>query len=222
MKQRLEAVDYAGFVFLILFKMAENKKAVIVYADWIDQFEYLTDEEAGKLIKHLFRYVNDLNPVAPDRFIESQFIPLKTILRRDLEKWEKTIEGRSRAGKASAEARKQKEQSQTNSTNVENDKQKATNPTVIVKDNDIVSDILLKKETKENIPSWIEFLTYGLEKEPALNHKALKNKYDAWVINGWKNGNDRPIKNWKSSLLQTLAYIEKDTLPKTNRSTLQL
>jgi len=42
--------------------MAENKKAVIVYADWIEQFEALNDEEAGKLIKHIFRYVNDLNP----------------------------------------------------------------------------------------------------------------------------------------------------------------
>jgi hypothetical protein len=60
------------------------------------------------------------------------------------------------------------------------------------------------------IPTWDEFLTYGKEKEPKVNIKALKNKYDAWVVNGWRNGNDRPIKNWKSALLQTLIYIEKN------------
>jgi hypothetical protein len=42
--------------------MAENKKAFVAYCDWLESFEELTDEEAGKLAKHLFRYVNDLKP----------------------------------------------------------------------------------------------------------------------------------------------------------------
>lgn len=79
--------------------MAENKKSIIVYAEWLEQFEYLTDEEAGKLIKHFFRYVNDLNPVAPDRFTEAQFIPIKQTLKRDLDKWEKTLTERSLNGR---------------------------------------------------------------------------------------------------------------------------
>ena len=56
--------------------MAENKKSIIVYADWIELFESLTDDEAGKLIKHFFRYVNDKNPTAPDRITELSFIPM--------------------------------------------------------------------------------------------------------------------------------------------------
>lgn len=61
-----------------------------------------------------------------------------------------------------------------------------------------------------NIPTWDLFLAYGKEKEPSVKISALKNKYDAWVVNDWRNGNDKPIKNWKSALLQTLAYIEKE------------
>ena len=34
--------------------MAEEKNKVIVYPDWIETFESLSDEEAGKLIKHFF------------------------------------------------------------------------------------------------------------------------------------------------------------------------
>jgi hypothetical protein len=73
-----------------------------------------------------------------------------------------------------------------------------------------------------NIPTWDLFLAYGKEKEPSVKISALKHKYDAWVVNGWKNGNDKPIKNWKSALLQTLAYIEKEQKPKDNHIPLRI
>jgi hypothetical protein len=140
--------------------MAEGKNTVVVYRDWIDKFEELTDEEAGKLIKHFFRYVNDLNPIAPDRITKLSFIDIEKSLKRDLIKWDKKVEGRSIAGKASAEARKREKELQQNSTNptiVDFVQQTSTNPTdsdsvndsVNVNDSD--SDILLEKETKENI-----------------------------------------------------------------------
>ena len=132
--------------------MAENKKSIIVYADWIDKFEALDDAEAGRLIKHFFRYVNDLNPVAPDRITELTFIDIKKCLKRDLDKWEEIKEKRSFAGKISADKRQQKA---TNSTSVESVEKSSTNPTVSVSVNDSVNvsvnDILLKKETKKNI-----------------------------------------------------------------------
>ena len=79
--------------------MAKDKKAIIVYSDWIDLFVALTDEEAGKLIKHFFKYVNDENPVATDRIIELSFIQIKNALKRDLNKWEQTLEVRSHNGR---------------------------------------------------------------------------------------------------------------------------
>lgn len=128
--------------------MADNKKSIIVYSDWIELFDSLSDEEAGKLVKHFFRYVNDLNPVAPDRITELSFIPIKQTLKRDLKKWECIKVKRSEAGKKSAEVRKQ---NSTNSTSVENVEQNSTNSTVSVSDSVSVSvnDILLEKETKD-------------------------------------------------------------------------
>lgn len=78
--------------------MAENKKGIIVYADWIDKFEELTDDEAGKLIKHFFRYVNDLNPEAPDRTTKLMFIDIKNTLKRDLAKYSSKKNERSKSG----------------------------------------------------------------------------------------------------------------------------
>jgi len=68
--------------------MAENKNRIIVYRDWMSTFESLQDDEAGRLIKHFFRYVNDLNPGAPDRITGLLFEPIKQTLKRDLKKYE--------------------------------------------------------------------------------------------------------------------------------------
>jgi len=68
--------------------MAENKKSVLIYVEWVSIFDELTDDEAGKLIKHLFRYVNDINPEPPDRLTKLLFEQIKQALKRDLKKYE--------------------------------------------------------------------------------------------------------------------------------------
>lgn len=91
--------------------MAKDKKTVVIYSDWIATFDKLTDEEAGKLIKHLLRYVNDMNPES-DRLTELIFSQFKMQLKRDLLKWEEVKEARSKAGriggKKSGETRRSK------------------------------------------------------------------------------------------------------------------
>jgi len=72
--------------------MAEGKKKVIVYAEWIDSFDELTDEEAGKLIKHFFKYINDLEPILEDRLLKMMWIPIQQALKRDLKKYHNIVE----------------------------------------------------------------------------------------------------------------------------------
>jgi hypothetical protein len=43
-----------------------------------------------------------------------------------------------------------------------------------------------------------------------VNREALKLKYDAWKMNDWRDGNDKPIKSWKLKLTNTLPYIKED------------
>lgn len=71
------------------------------------------------------------------------------------------------------------------------------------------------KQKKIERPTYEEFKSYALEKEPLLDLTALKNKFDAWEVNGWKNGNDKKIVNWKSSLLNTLQYLPKKQISST-------
>lgn len=128
--------------------MAEDKKAFVVYTDWESQFNLLSDEEAGKLIKHIFSYVNDQNPEfdASERLLIMAFEPIKKQLKRDLKRYETIKQKRSEAGRKSAEQRAtQSQQNSTNSTSVDFVQQNSTNPTVIVKD--IVKDTVTVIDT---------------------------------------------------------------------------
>jgi len=137
--------------------MAEDKKGFILYADQKDLFTQLPNDKAGELIKHIFAYVNDEHPETDDLIINIAFTPIKKQFKRDLEKWEQTREGRSKAGKASAEARRiKKEQELTNSTNVKSVEQNPTNPTVNDNDNDNdnVKDNVINKQKEIYFNVW--------------------------------------------------------------------
>jgi hypothetical protein len=114
--------------------MAKGKKSFVLYSDQQELFEALTDEQAGKLIKHIFKYVNDENPTLNDALLSVAFVPIKQQLKRDLQAWEKQLQQRIEAGKKSAESR------QRNSTTVnERSRTSTDNVNVNVNDNVIES-----------------------------------------------------------------------------------
>jgi len=86
--------------------MAENKKSFIAYADWIDIFEELEDDEAGRLAKHLWRYVNDLNPSTDDRMVKVSFTTIRNTLKRDLLKYKNIIDRNRENGKKGGRPKK--------------------------------------------------------------------------------------------------------------------
>jgi hypothetical protein len=85
--------------------MAKDKKSFILYSDAIYTVEKLSDTDAGQLLKHLLRYVNDQNPTNDNPLVEIAFEPIKQQLKRDLVKFEDVKGKRSEAGKAGATKR---------------------------------------------------------------------------------------------------------------------
>ena len=140
--------------------MAENKSSFVLYADQRTIIDLLPNDKAGQLLKHIFAYVNDENPVCNDPLINMAFEPIKLQMKRDLKKWEGILKKRSDAGKASAEKRRleqeQNQQNPTNPTLVDFVQHTSTNPTdnVTVTVNDNVTVINKKeKEEKEKPPN---------------------------------------------------------------------
>lgn len=149
--------------------MAENKNSFIIYTDWKQDFEFLTDEEAGKLIKHLLRFASDENPTMEneDRLLQFAAQKMKAVMKKDLKKYEAVIQKRSEAGKKggvnSGKSRTSK-QEEANEANASISKQ---NERVNVNGNGNGNDILLGKESKEiNLSDQVSDDVFQDDKDP--------------------------------------------------------
>lgn len=160
--------------------MAKNKKSFVLYSDQKELFEALTDEQSGKLIKHIFQYVNDENPTLDDPILKIAFITIKSILKRDLNKWEKQIKQRSEAGKKSAESRKR------NATAVnENQRALTDNVNVNVNVNDNVNENNQIDIDKINFVDLLNFFNKTFNKKCRVFSNEAKRKYKARLKEGY-------------------------------------
>lgn len=191
-------------------EMAQGKKSFIAYSDWKDVFDELPNEDAGALIKHIFAYVNDENPVSDSVLIRAVFANIKSTLKRDLSKWDNQLQQRVSAGKRSAELRAQNK-SNENPTVVDPRKRKSTDSV-----NDSVSDTVnvTVNDTNTHIPTLTQFLEYGqtlcLKSNKPYKDMifVLEQKFQAWLEAGWKDGHGKKIKNWKTKLGNTISYLK--------------
>lgn len=120
----------------------DSKKSFVLYSDQRGLFDKLDDSQAGRLIKHIFSYVNN-ESADPDFVTELAFESIKQQLKRDLIKWEKQLNQRRDAGKKSAESRKRNKELVDERSTKSNERSISStdNVTVNVTDNVTVTDI---------------------------------------------------------------------------------
>ena len=176
--------EYYGLpsvIFIGGFFMAKNKKSFILYTDQSGVFKQLPDEIAGKLIKHIFAYVNDENPICDDLIINIAFEPIKQSLKRDLKRYEEYIEKQSVNGSKGGRPKKAIESQKTQAFF---EKPKKT-------DNDNVND-----NVNVNVKRFIKPSIEQIQKEfPSLN---AENFFDYYESNGWMRGKNK-MKDWKAT-----------------------
>ena len=69
------------------------------------------------------------------------------------------------------------------------------------------------KEINNTVPPLQEFLEYckkNLEQNKFIYTEyeySLKSKYDTWVANGWKDGHNKQIKDWKGKIRNTIPFL---------------
>jgi len=182
--------------------MAKDKKSFIMYADQQGVFKQLPDDVAGRLIKHIFSYVNDENPMTDELIINIAFEPIKQSLKRDLKRWEDYIEKQSLNGKKGGRPPKPKETQKTQAF-LEKPK-KADSVSDSVNDNDNVKRFI--KPTLEQIK----------KEYPNLDALRFYNYYES---NGWRVGRN-PMKDWKAAARNWLSKEKPLSLNKPPKATL--
>jgi len=63
---------------------------------------------------------------------------------------------------------------------------------------------------ESGIPDFLDFLDHAKLKKPLIDEFSVQAKYNSWIENNWKDGNDKQIKNWKTKLNNTLPYLKEN------------
>ena len=209
--------------------MAESKKSFVLYNDYEKVFEMLTDEEAGKLIKHLFAYVNNKDTELEDRLLKLTFEPIKLQLMRDNKKYEAICERNKNNGKKGGRPKKNPK-NPLGYLGTQNNPEKPKKPDTD-NDNDNDNDISIKSasvndwkksfdeyknQVREAFTEAIQDKTWMQKQQeyyPNINIKKSLEKacFNYWATEaGWQNKRSKKTKaiNWKTTFGNALAMKE--------------
>jgi len=171
--------------------MATEKNSFLLYCDTIHTIEKLSDVDAGQLLKHILRYVNDKEPVTDNPLVEIAFEPIRQSLKRDLIKYENIRERNS--------ANAKKRWNATASDRIPNDTKNA--------DSDSVSDSVISKDIYRRF-AHLSISNLEIEK--------LLEKYSIQEIDGILDDiqNFKGHKKYTSLYLTATKWLAKNVKPK--------
>ena len=173
--------------------MAEGKKSFILYCDQRGIFDKLPDEYAGRLIKHIFAYVNDEEPETDDLVITMAFEGIKTALKRDLQKYHNYIEKQRVNGKSGGRPRKANETQKTQAFFEKPKKADSDSDS----DSDSVSVSVNENDKKvKGKASLSEVEEYAVER--GFQKQLGQQFFDTMQAGGWKIGKNA-CKDWKAA-----------------------
>lgn len=177
----------------------KEKKSLLLYYDYIEQFELLDDQQFRKLIYAMIEFDKNDNEVKLDKITKMAFVPIKRQLIEDKKKWEEICKINSENVKKRWEKLKD--------TSVYDRLRKDTNYTDKEKDNDKDKEKDKDNESENNIftPALEEILKFGKEKN--IDEEYCKKFFNHYEAIGWVNGTGQQIKNWK---LVFENWIKKD------------
>lgn len=200
-----------------------EKKSFVLYADHNELWENLSNEQAGKLIKHTYKYVIGVNPEPPDEITGLLFFQIKATLDRDQKKWEAVREARSESGKKGGRPLKAKKPNAfkvklTDAYKANGFKKKETKANEAVSVNDNVNDNELVEDEFYDIDTLqLKYLAHDdlviavKEKEDFTSGVSLESRLKEF--NKFLKAKAQFTKTWKDYTSHFLSWLAKSPRP---------
>ena len=203
-----------------------DKKSIILHTDSAEQWNLLTDEQAGQLIKALLVYSQTGDQIeTDDGMLKMAFSFISAQLDRDREKYdEKCAKNKKIADEREKKKIAEREKREQEETNVHERARTCTNVTYTDTDTDtdtesdtdtdtdIETDINIntcadkpRTRTRFTPPSVDEVAEYCRERGNRVNPQQF---VDFYASKGWKVGN-APMKDWKAAIRSTWERQER-------------
>lgn len=199
-----------------------GKNSFILYIDYKEHVDLLTDEQAGVLLKGIFYYITGNGEPKLDDVTKMAFSFIKQNLKRDHHKYESIVERNVNNGKKGGRPKNPEKESETQITQSVNKKPKKADIGIGIDiDNDIVSDIDI--DIKDKVPSSDRFpikqvIDYLNEKVgKAYKGTAYKTRSlikvranEGYVVDDFKQVIDKKAAEWLGTELEK--YLRPETL----------
>lgn len=168
-----------------------DKNSFLIYLDYEEQFNLLSNEEIGILMKAIIQYEKTKEIPILDGMVKMAFSFIKTQLDRDREKYQEKCEknkenARKRWNAKNANASDGKIRNAKHTDNDDED------------DNDDDNDIKKKNKKRKKFikPTIEEVKIYCMQRQ---NHIDTQYFYDYYERNGWKVGKN-PMVDWQATI----------------------
>ena len=194
--------------------MSKDPAFLFYSSDFLTGAMFLTDEQTGKFIRLLCVQHQK------GRLREKDMLKICKTYDEDIfEMFKKDDENLFYNERLEAEVNKRKAYSESRRNNRKNKTTPLKNTSLtyvkhMENENENENVIKNRNRNKSNIPTEEEFLEYAtviykqLEKDFEPFKFPVLAKYTTWIDNGWKNGHNKPIKNWKNTLNNTIPHIK--------------
>ena len=165
----------------------KEKVSLLLYYDYLEQFECLTDGQLRKLIYAMIEYDKNEKEIQLDKVTKMAFIPIKKRLKLDKENWISTCKVNSK----NAKIRWDKE----NATVCDGMRKDAKYAEI---EKEIERESVCIKNTHYTAPTLTEIISYGTEIGASVQY--CEKFFDNYESTGWVDKNNVPIKSWKAKL----------------------
>lgn len=189
-----------------------RRESFVFYSSWYDAIntEGVPRDVQGEVLTAIIEYgLSGVTTVQLKPIARAIFTLVKPQIDANYAKYLNGSNGGAPKGNSNAKKNNQK-------TTEKQPKNNLKQPNVYVNDNVNDNDNDLKKnKEKKDVPCFDEFLNYSFdfisEKNIGIpeNYKiSLEAKYNQWLENGWKDGNNIPILNWKTKIQNTIPHLK--------------
>ena len=173
----------------------KEKKSLLLYYDYKDQFEMLTDEQLRKLIYAMIEFDKNDIEIELDKITKMAFAPIKRKLKDDKEKWTEICKTNSKNGKKSH---------QKNELATVNDRQRMVTKLTDIdsdsdKDIDSDSECVINNTPLEPPHDTNTILDFALTLDEKYEEKSLKASCKKF-FNYYQEKKWQGIDNWQSKL----------------------
>lgn len=159
----------------------KEKNSFLLYNNYKNQFDLLSDEQAGKLIKTIFAYCNGEEIEIDDLAISIVFSIIKDQIERDEEKYRQTCQKRKASGSLGGKSKAKAKQNEANDSK-DNNNQKYS-----------INNSFTKEETDNNSKSIANVANATFAKNNVANLADNDNENDNENDNDNVNDNKTPL-----------------------------